>query len=226
MAFNKTQRLMDAYKGLDALTTFIQPALPFVNSHLTEFYTSNYWDTLLPKLLRDDLESKSVEEIKQGLRDLVSGDWTHYATCTSSSSSTQDQNESFENLKTFQDVIVATAKLQLSAMQLSTPLTKLCFNGVPIYEESVSPSELKLDTIMPEKKTHEVNLMSDFIKKISETGNRPDDKTGIEYLVDIGSGKGYLSSHLTLMHKFKVLAVDSSSVNTSGCEKRSAKLEV
>ena len=44
-------------------------------------------------------------------------------------------------------------------------------------------------------------------------------------MIDIGSGRGYLSSHLCLMHGLSVVAVDSSTVNTKSAQTRSQRLE-
>ncbi len=44
-------------------------------------------------------------------------------------------------------------------------------------------------------------------------------------MIDIGSGRGYLSSQLSLMHGLHVLGVDSSSVNTHSAQTRSKRLQ-
>ena len=46
---------------------------------------------------------------------------------------------------------------------------------------------------------------------------------GIQILVDIGSGKGYLSQILAQVYRFKILAVDSATGNTEGADKRSKR---
>lgn len=46
------------------------------------------------------------------------------------------------------------------------------------------------------------------------------------HVVDIGGGKGYLSSLLAMEYKLKVLGVDSNCVNTHGAALRSLKLQV
>ena len=44
-------------------------------------------------------------------------------------------------------------------------------------------------------------------------------------MIDIGSGRGYLSSQLSLMYSLQVLGIDSSSVNTESAQQRTQKLE-
>lgn len=45
-------------------------------------------------------------------------------------------------------------------------------------------------------------------------------------VVDAGDGKGYLSSHLALKYKLKVLGVDARPTNTIGAINRLEKVEV
>ncbi|KAG5880587.1 hypothetical protein JTB14_002396 [Gonioctena quinquepunctata] len=76
---------------------------------------------------------------------------------------------------------------------------------------------LKLNIFMTSKKSHEVDILScvaSAIKKISQT----------THLIDIGDGKGYLSSMLALHYKIPVLGVDLSEMNTNGAVDRVKKL--
>lgn len=76
---------------------------------------------------------------------------------------------------------------------------------------------LKLDIFMKAKKSHEVEVLSGVaavIKQISNTS----------HLIDIGDGKGYLSSMLALHYKIPVLGIDASETNTNGAVDRANKL--
>ena len=76
------------------------------------------------------------------------------------------------------------------------------------------------DRIMSEKKMHEVLMMSENVSKLCQVEN-------VSSLVDVGSGKAYLSQVLAAMQKhLNVLAIDSQSGNLKGAQKRSANLEV
>ena len=74
-----------------------------------------------------------------------------------------------------------------------------------------------LDKIMPEKKMHEVLLMSKFVSELSACH-------GVTSLVDMGSGKGYLSQLLSAWYRLPVLALDYQVVNTRGAERRGRNL--
>ncbi|XP_057665894.1 probable methyltransferase-like protein 25 [Diorhabda carinulata] len=79
------------------------------------------------------------------------------------------------------------------------------------------PLRLKLNIFMTSKKSHEVDILSYVAAAIHNV-------SGTTHLVDIGDGKGYLSSILALHHKIPVLGVDASEVNTSSAVSRVKKL--
>uniref|UniRef100_A0A0A9YK36 Methyltransferase domain-containing protein n=1 Tax=Lygus hesperus TaxID=30085 RepID=A0A0A9YK36_LYGHE len=81
-----------------------------------------------------------------------------------------------------------------------------------------SSSGLNFDKFMCLKKTHEVEAMSDIVGLISGF-------TGVEHIVDVGDGKGYLSSILALENKLRVLGIDASPTNSAGAAKRVEKMK-
>ncbi|KAI8376908.1 methyltransferase domain-containing protein [Blakeslea trispora] len=62
---------------------------------------------------------------------------------------------------------------------------------------------------MSDKKVHEVELLSQLIKRVADQHN-------ISSVIDLGSGQGYLSRALAFEYGFEVLAVDMSEVQTQG----------
>ncbi|XP_027698317.1 methyltransferase-like protein 25 isoform X3 [Vombatus ursinus] len=79
-------------------------------------------------------------------------------------------------------------------------------------------SEVKPDDFMNAKKSHEVQVMSELIGYIA-------DFCGIKQVIDLGSGKGYLSSFLSMQYGLKVYGIDSSNINTHGAKERNRKLK-
>ncbi|XP_076466719.1 putative methyltransferase-like protein 25 [Babylonia areolata] len=71
---------------------------------------------------------------------------------------------------------------------------------------------------MNEKKMHEVEMMADLCARIF-------DRSSADLVIDIGSGKGYLSTHLSLQCHLPVIGIDSQPHNTSGAVQRAVKLE-
>ncbi|EGW03292.1 Uncharacterized protein C12orf26-like [Cricetulus griseus] len=47
----------------------------------------------------------------------------------------------------------------------------------------------------------------------------------VEYIIDVGSGKGYLSSFLSLKYGLNVYGINSSNTNTHGAKERNRKLK-
>jgi len=77
------------------------------------------------------------------------------------------------------------------------------------------------DKFMSDKKMHEVVLMSQVVLQMSK-------RFDVDTLLDLGSGKAYLSQVVTARAEspnLRVLAVDASSTNSTGAELRSKKLE-
>ncbi|XP_030100895.1 probable methyltransferase-like protein 25 isoform X5 [Mus musculus] len=71
---------------------------------------------------------------------------------------------------------------------------------------------------MNTKKSHEVQAMSELICSIA-------DYCGLKQIIDVGSGKGYLSSFLSLKYGLNVYGIDSSNTNTHGAKERNRKLK-
>ncbi|XP_063970159.1 probable methyltransferase-like protein 25 [Lytechinus pictus] len=71
--------------------------------------------------------------------------------------------------------------------------------------------------IMGKKKSHEVASMAQKSADILSM-------TGIQQVIDIGSGKGYLGQFLSMQYGINVISVDSSETNTNGALKRNNRL--
>jgi len=77
---------------------------------------------------------------------------------------------------------------------------------------------LHFDKIMPAKKTHEVAEMSRLVYTLTQQNNA-------NYLVDLGSGKAYLSQLMSYLYKVPILALDSQEVNTKGAANRQKNMD-
>ncbi|KAG8578187.1 hypothetical protein GDO81_010415 [Engystomops pustulosus] len=86
----------------------------------------------------------------------------------------------------------------------------------PCYEFRVK--EIKTDQFMNDKKSHEVGIMSQFVVALANV-------YGIKQVIDLGAGKGYLSSYLSMRYDLKVYGIDSSHTNTDGANERNRKLK-
>lgn len=77
---------------------------------------------------------------------------------------------------------------------------------------------LTIREFMKEKKNHEVEIISRLVAALSKG-------RGMEhFVVDVGDGKGYLSSRLSLEFGLKVLGIDGNQQNTKEAVKRNQRL--
>ncbi|XP_073413088.1 probable methyltransferase-like protein 25 isoform X4 [Dendrobates tinctorius] len=77
---------------------------------------------------------------------------------------------------------------------------------------------IKSDQFMNDKKSHEVVIMSQLVEALAKL-------CGVKQVIDLGAGKGYLSSYLSMRYDLKVYGIDSSHTNTDGANERNRKLK-
>ncbi|XP_062440862.1 probable methyltransferase-like protein 25 isoform X2 [Rhea pennata] len=109
---------------------------------------------------------------------------------------------------------LAAKYYSLSNLGLCTPLEEI----LEALRGDQERSDIKTDEFMNNKKSHEVQVMSELIDNIASY-------CGIKQVIDIGSGKGYLSSFLSMHYNLKVYGIDSSKSTTHGAHERNRKLK-
>ncbi|NXL93869.1 MET25 protein, partial [Alectura lathami] len=131
--------------------------------------------------------------------------------------------------ETFSDVFCENSKklinvhlFALAARYYSLPHLGVCTPLQEILEalreDNQGTAGIKTDEFMNNKKSHEVQVMSELVDKIANY-------CGIKQVIDIGSGKGYLSSFLSMQYNLKVYGIDSSNTNTNSAHERNRKLK-
>ncbi|NXU65618.1 MET25 protein, partial [Horornis vulcanius] len=110
---------------------------------------------------------------------------------------------------------LAAEYYSLSNLGVCTPLEDVL---EALKGDSGGATGIKPDEFMNNKKSHEVQVMSELVDSIANY-------CGIKQVIDIGSGKGYLSSFLSMQYNLKVYGIDSSSSNTNGAHERNKKLK-
>lgn len=185
---------------LNSFVNDIKTILPLANCHMVNFLTENVFVDILPKCLQEEILAIDVDE----LNDTVRNNFTN----------TSPRGHSTIHLLEF----------LRKANMLSLKQNKFCYPVKDLCEKLVAKgfSEVKFNQVkhlMSEKKSHEVEMMSGIISTMAKAEN-------CSHIVDIGGGKGYLSSILALKHKLKVLSVDSSLITSKGAAKQLPKVEV
>uniref|UniRef100_A0A673KQT1 Methyltransferase like 25 n=1 Tax=Sinocyclocheilus rhinocerous TaxID=307959 RepID=A0A673KQT1_9TELE len=102
-------------------------------------------------------------------------------------------------------------------MQLEDLMQNLrLMTGDTIAGES-SDKVVAPDEFMNCKKAHEVQAMSEVVASLAKCCQ-------VKQVIDVGSGKGYLCSYLSMRFNLQVFGINSSSTNTHGAQERNRKL--
>ncbi|NXJ98722.1 MET25 protein, partial [Corythaixoides concolor] len=110
---------------------------------------------------------------------------------------------------------LAAKYYSLSNLGVCTPLEDVL---EALRGDNQGKTGMKTDEFMNNKKSHEVQVMSELVDTIANY-------CGVKQVIDIGSGKGYLSSFLSMQYNLKVYGIDSSNTNTNGAHERNRKLK-
>ncbi|XP_007517260.1 probable methyltransferase-like protein 25 isoform X2 [Erinaceus europaeus] len=205
-----TQDLSTLYMKLQGLVRFLKEALPISNAHTVDFYTESVWEQLV---------ALPPERVLMVLR-RSAADMRPLVECERSAGFTDfpkifcETSQKLVNVEAF----ALTAKYySMKNLGISTPFEKLLV-ALQVNQKQKTAGNVKSDEFMNMKKSHEVQVMSELINGLAGY-------CGIKQVIDVGSGKGYLSSFLSLKYGLKVYGIDSSNTNTHGAEKRNRKLK-
>ncbi|XP_060870955.1 probable methyltransferase-like protein 25 isoform X3 [Metopolophium dirhodum] len=180
---------------LEEVIIYLKPYLPIANSHVVNFITHNFWETIIPSDIREEIDLKGTEFV-------FSNFWS--------------ENQIPDSLTHFVD---STKKTNLNSYPSSCYM-KLddAYNVLKSWGYKPMNKSLNLKEFMGAKKMHEVEVMAKLVADFSKYA-------GTDVIVDIGGGKGYLSSLLALAYNFNVLGIDSQSINSEGARNRTIKFE-
>uniref|UniRef100_A0A8C0WXD2 Methyltransferase domain-containing protein n=1 Tax=Castor canadensis TaxID=51338 RepID=A0A8C0WXD2_CASCN len=212
-----THDLPTLHVKLQGLLQFLRDALSISNAHTVDFYTEAVWEELVdlpPETVLAALRKSAAEADRQlsAPRPLVEAERGSGVTefpkifC-----------ETSQKLLSAEAFAQAAKYYSVQNLGICTPLEEL-FLALRGNKKWRTGENMKLIEFMNMKKSHEVQEMSELICSIA-------DYYGIKQVIDLGSGKGYLSSFLSLMYGLKVYGLDSSNTNTRGAKERNRKLK-
>lgn len=181
---------------LEEVITYLKPYLPIANSHVVNFITNNFWETIIPSDIQEEINLKGTEF-------MFSNFWS---------------DNPFPNSLTR---FVTSSKCNHLNSYPSNCYMKLedVHNLLKSWGYEHMNESFHLKEFMAAKKMHEVEIMAKLVADFSKFA-------GTDIIVDIGGGKGYLSSVLALAYNFNVLGIDSQSINSEGAKNRTIKFEV
>ncbi|XP_007252476.3 methyltransferase-like protein 25 [Astyanax mexicanus] len=193
-------------RKIDAVRRFLSVSLSIANAHTVDFYTRGVWGLFM---------AVSPEEV---LRAVSSA-----ADRAGESEVSEDESFGFCNV---------TRKLvDVEALLRATRAHSLPGLGVFVQREAVLETLREMcaenetcskplvpDEFMNSKKAHEVPAMSEVVASLAKC-------CGVKQVIDVGSGKGYLCSFLSMQYDLQVFGIDCSSINTHGAQERNRKLK-
>ncbi|XP_027248280.1 methyltransferase-like protein 25 isoform X3 [Cricetulus griseus] len=200
----RTPDLPTLHGKLQDLLGFLRGALRISSAHTVDFYTQSVWQELVdlpPESVRAALREPPPEaEAGSGFIDLPR------VFC-----------ERSQKLLSTEAFVVAARHYSVQSLGLCTPIEQL-LTALRLNKEQRTGENVKAIEFMNTKKSHEVQEMSELICSIA-------DYCGLKQIIDVGSGKGYLSSFLSLKYGLNVYGIDSSNTNTHGAKERNRKLK-
>ncbi|XP_051911648.1 methyltransferase-like protein 25 isoform X2 [Hippocampus zosterae] len=225
--------LAELRQRMDEVTRFLAATLSIANAHTVEFYTHDVWSRFMAVPPEEVLNAIGISD-HQGETDVQKQKQlrTTFGFC-------QDANR-----------LVDPHELLRSAKAHSLPGLGVCTSRDELLEalrrkpsvlSAETVVELEPDEFMNIKKSHEVQSMAEVVDCLAKRcGVKQESITFEPYIgiisglismawisqvIDVGSGKGYLSSFLSLQHGLRVFGIDSSSINTRGAQERNRKLK-
>ncbi|XP_051745839.1 methyltransferase-like protein 25 [Ctenopharyngodon idella] len=208
MAFNDLP-IETLKRRIDEAQRFLSISLSISNAHTVDFYTRDVWSTFMCVSPEEVLCAISSTHDRMGAVE-------------------EKKNATFGFCNASKKLVDISALLRaakahcLPGLGVCMQLEELMQNLRLIYGNTIagesSDKVLVPDEFMNCKKAHEVQAMSEVVASLAECCR-------VKQVIDVGSGKGYLCSYLSMRFNLKVFGIDSSSTNTHGAQERNRKLK-
>ncbi|KAK3734912.1 hypothetical protein RRG08_038937 [Elysia crispata] len=211
----KTVETDVVYAAIHQVRDFLTPYLGLANTHGAEFLSDDHWGKYVSPAAQSGLLELSCEN----LVDLSS--LTIQDNFKESNLSTAEKNENGvllcarqtdHGVKDLGSFITEARMCHLDRLDVLTSL-----DAILKGRHSTQNTTSVVSEAMSEKKIHEVGIMVDAVSFLYRI-------THSDLVVDVGSGKGYFASEMSLRHKIPVVGFDSSDTNTHGASQRDKKL--
>ncbi|XP_065698942.1 probable methyltransferase-like protein 25 isoform X2 [Patagioenas fasciata] len=199
---------------LRRVARFLGRALPLCRAHTVEFYTRGLWQRLVappPAAVLEALRARGPLALRCPLAEASGAPAALWDDDTFSNVFCENSGKLI-NVHLF---ALAAQYYSFANLGVCTPLEDVL---EALRGDNQGTTGIKTDEFMNNKKSHEVQVMSELVDKIAN-------HCGIKQVIDIGSGKGYLSSFLSMQYNLKVYGIDSSNTNTNGAHERNRKLK-
>lgn len=195
--------ILKLQKNIERIIKYLEPR-DFVNCHMVSYLIDDLWSKFIPEGIRREIERK--EDVDTAIEVFF-----------------QQENADSELIKKHQNLynhIQMTKTFYLE--NLEDKLFMTTDELLEVFKELNIPHStglnLSIREFMKEKKNHEVEIISRTVAALSKARGKE------HFIIDVGDGKGYLSSRLNLEFHLKVLGIDGNYRNTKEAEKRNQQL--
>ncbi|XP_069620506.1 probable methyltransferase-like protein 25 isoform X2 [Ranitomeya imitator] len=192
-------------ESLESLLQFLQMSAHISGAHTVEFYTEDIWKNNVGVSPESVLSMFSQQQESHY-------QFTHAPDMASIFSPATNQ---LVNLESF---VEAARYNSLMNLGLCTTIDEILETVASQRKDKLGGKGIKSDQFMNDKKSHEVVIMSQLVEALAKV-------CGVKQVIDLGAGKGYLSSYLSMRYDLKVYGIDSSHTNTDGANERNRKLK-
>lgn len=196
-------RILQLQKNIDRIIRFLEPR-DFINCHMVSYLCDDLWNKFIPQNIRNEINKK--EDVESAIEIFFKQE----DAAPDLIAKHQNLYNHIQHTKTFY-LENLEDKLFITTDEL---LDKFKSLGIP-YSPGLN---LNIREFMKEKKNHEVEIIAGVVAALSRARGKE------HFIVDIGDGKGYLSSRLNLEFKLKVLGIDGNDQNSKEAVKRNQKL--
>ncbi|XP_068132954.1 probable methyltransferase-like protein 25 [Hyperolius riggenbachi] len=196
-----TEKVRECVKSL---LQFLQITAKISGAHTVEFYTQDVWKNHVA------VSPESVLSVFSEQQKLQSG-------CKGAPDISKIFSKATEQLVDLEAFVEAAQYHSLINMGLCTQIEEL-LDAFATQTTEKPDKEIRTDQFMNDKKSHEVVIMAKLVEGIANYYQ-------IKQVIDLGAGKGYLSSYLSMRYDLNVYGIDSSRTNTDGANERNRKLK-
>jgi len=195
---------------LDAISSFINTYRTFGEVHMVEFFTKDHWNTLVGCEAQEFLLQKSFSELRQ----------ISFELCSKNDCFSYKNN--LDKLNNFEEFLLHCSTMTLDTLNVLTSpdyFNHNCLNEEPQKNREEDLKELiTTKEYMNNKKSHEIMKMAPLVSCICSL-------SGCRSVIDVGSGKGYLGTYISICHNLKVVGIDIDPGNSAGALFRAEKFK-
>ncbi|KAK2832251.1 hypothetical protein Q7C36_015713 [Tachysurus vachellii] len=194
-------------KKIDEVRRFLSVTLRIANAHTVDFYTRDVWRAFMAVTPEEVLTAVDSYRDRTGAPEVS----TSFGFC--------DVSKKLADVSALLRAAEAHSLPGLGVcVQRETLMDTLRVMDGDTQDRMSDGSLLLPDEFMNSKKAHEVPAMAELVAALSRCCK-------VKQVIDVGSGKGYLCSFLSMQYSLQVFGIDCSSTNTRGAHERNRKLK-